>query len=146
MSGDYSTGSGVLTGNQSSLQERAITNYFYSQLEVAFTMIIVKDISLTPLSSTSLGVKMILADSNTKDIKPNTQTTYSDAYKEKEEEPVNTVTSYEPVDQNIATAEYPYSPLDQTYVSGDAMMADTGEEALYYYDDTPTNAVSGNGH
>jgi len=137
MSGDYSTGGGVLTGSQGNLQERAITNYFYSQLEVAFTMIIVKDISLTPLSSTSLGVKMVLADNSTKDIKPNAQTTYSDTYKKKEEEPVNTVTSYEPVDQNRATAMYPYSPLDQTYVSADAMMADTGEEALCCYDDTP---------
>lgn len=43
MSGDYSTGGGVLSDNKT---YRDVTNYFYSQLEISFSMIIIKDITL----------------------------------------------------------------------------------------------------
>jgi hypothetical protein len=47
MSGDYTTGGGVLTsGNDGIPTVRSIYNYFYSQISVSFEMIIVKDIKL----------------------------------------------------------------------------------------------------
>lgn len=47
MSGDYTTGGGVLTSGSDSIPTaRSIYNYFYSQISVAFEMIIVKDIKL----------------------------------------------------------------------------------------------------
>lgn len=47
MSGDYTTGGGVLTSGSDGIPTaRSIYNYFYSQISVAFEMIIVKDIKL----------------------------------------------------------------------------------------------------
>jgi hypothetical protein len=46
MSGDYTTGAGVLTENGTKIEPRSIYNYFYSQISVTFTMIIVKDVKL----------------------------------------------------------------------------------------------------
>ena len=46
MSGDYTPGAGVLTENGTKIEPRSIYNYFYSQISVTFTMIIVKDVKL----------------------------------------------------------------------------------------------------
>lgn len=47
MSGDYTTGSGVLTSGSDGIpMAHSIYNYFYSQISVGFEMIIVKDIKL----------------------------------------------------------------------------------------------------
>lgn len=51
MTGDYTTGSGVLTGSGTSIEERTIYNYFYSKIAVNFTMLIVKDVQLQAASS-----------------------------------------------------------------------------------------------
>lgn len=50
MSGDYSTGGGVLTESNGIVSIRKPTSYFYSQIEVTFQMIIIKDINLRPKS------------------------------------------------------------------------------------------------
>lgn len=51
MTGDYTTGGGVLTGSGTSVEERTIYNYFYSKIAVNFTMLIVKDVQLQAASS-----------------------------------------------------------------------------------------------
>ena len=48
MSGDYQTGGGVLSGFN---DPRKVTNYFYSQIDVTFNMIIIKDIELKPATA-----------------------------------------------------------------------------------------------
>ena len=59
MSGDYSTGSGVLAGDKVA---RKVTDYFYSQIEVTFQMIIIKDIKLKQKIADKTG-DMLIADS-----------------------------------------------------------------------------------
>jgi hypothetical protein len=62
MSGDYTTNGGVLTGGSNdSLQERKVYNYFYSQIEVNFSMIIVKDILLWPVTTSSKGMSATIS-------------------------------------------------------------------------------------
>lgn len=51
MTGDYATGGGVLTSAAASTSSnnttvRGVTNYFYSQIDITFSMIIIKDITL----------------------------------------------------------------------------------------------------
>jgi hypothetical protein len=63
MSGDYSTGSGVLSGggtDGSDISVREPENYFYSQLEVTFNMIIIKDVQLYHVNESGVGVKTIV--------------------------------------------------------------------------------------
>lgn len=63
MSGDYSTGSGVLSGggtDGSDISVREPENYFYSQLEVTFNMIIIKDVQLYHVNESNVGVKAIV--------------------------------------------------------------------------------------
>lgn len=48
MSGDYTTAGGVLSGKE---QARSVTNYFYSQIDVTFSIIIIKDITLQQKST-----------------------------------------------------------------------------------------------
>ena len=64
MSGDYATGSGVVSSvSESTLNSNTITNYFYSQIEITFSMLVVKDIHLEPLN-TSTGIAMSLLDTD----------------------------------------------------------------------------------
>lgn len=64
MSGDYATGSGIVSSaSESTLNSNTITNYFYSQIEITFSMLVVKDIHLEPLN-TSTGIAMSLLDTD----------------------------------------------------------------------------------
>jgi len=80
MSGDYSTGSGVLSGggtDGSDISIREPENYFYSQLEVTFSMIIIKDVQLYHVNESNVGVKTIVYSKDNK-YSANTTTQSSD--------------------------------------------------------------------
>lgn len=64
MSGDYITGPGVLGGDGSTIVPHTITNYFYSQISVSFSMVIVKDVKLFPANSQGLQIKIEAEDSS----------------------------------------------------------------------------------
>jgi hypothetical protein len=62
MAGNLLTGSGILSGNDDNLIQRNVYDYFYSQLEISFTMLIIKDIVLRPIPDSSqlgLGVTLV---------------------------------------------------------------------------------------
>lgn len=88
MAGDFSTGSGVLTGldnnysykaasigkdadGNSVIERPVLTNYCYSELKVSFTMVVVKDIKLLTTNATD-GVKTTIlnnkSDTSTSDV------------------------------------------------------------------------------
>ena len=137
MSGDYTTGSGVLTGSDGALQERAITNYFYSQLEVTFSLTIVKDITLIPLSSAEIGIKMQMTDKDPKNLKPLPQKKLAnqDNGNTEQEQPELTQGELEAAGLNNTPAD----PSTINQCVDESTPDETAESTAGYYDVRPTN-------
>ncbi len=65
MSGSYKTGSGVVSGSGTDVKIGNITDYFYSQLEITFELLMVKDVKLLYLSGNKGLQLSIFAENET---------------------------------------------------------------------------------
>lgn len=128
MSGSYITGSGVLTGNDGNAKTNGtITDYFYSQLEVTFELLMVRDIKLLSAAQGKIQYSIYAEDEEVKRSKQSVASVVDDKTAEAEEEIKDTI------DNSVSVEEPPGSYYDD--VAG-MCMPENSDNLLGYEDES----------
>jgi hypothetical protein len=128
MSGSYITGSGVLTGNDGSAKTNGtITDYFYSQLEVTFELLMVRDIKLLSAAQGKIQYSIYAEDEEVKRSEQSVASVVDDRTAEAEEEIKDTI------DNSVSVEEPPGSYYND--VAG-MCMPENSDNLLGYEDES----------